>query len=187
MFSSKPKARVSIEFSVPMDPASSASPLQMAMAALVGASLMAISAFYVHKCSVDQVLNRLIDMRRRGPAKVDDHDGGERGDCSDSETEVETDRKMWGRIPSRSLGMAAQCSSRTSFSLPNAVLDSSWFNEDTDFDPPKPYIQDFSACHFDKLNSIPPGLPSLQTASKDGKYFACFYMQIWRHCFTVVC
>lgn len=175
-----------IEFSVPMDPGSSSSsssssafPLHMAMAALVGASLMAISAFYVHKRSVDQVLHRLIDIRRGGPAKADDHGGGERGDCDDAEAEVETNRKMRGRGPSRSLDKAALCCRRVSSSLPNAVLDSSWFDEESNFDPPKPFsVQDFSSCHFDKLNSIPSGLPPLQTAPKDGMYFPCFYMLI---------
>lgn len=133
---------------------------------------MAISAFYVHKRSVDQVLNRLIDIRRRGPAKVDDRDEEDQDDYSDTEMGVEIDRKMWGQSPSRSLDKSALCSSRVSSSLPNAVLDRSWFNEDTDFDPPEPCsIQDFSSFHFDILDSIPPGLPSLQTASKDGTYF----------------
>ncbi|GLT64239.1 hypothetical protein SLA2020_367450 [Shorea laevis] len=44
---------------------STSSSLHLAMAALVGASLMAISAFYIHKRSVDQVLQRLIDIRRK--------------------------------------------------------------------------------------------------------------------------
>ncbi|KZV32253.1 putative AMP deaminase [Dorcoceras hygrometricum] len=48
-------------------PLSSASPLQLAVAALFGASVMAISAFYIHKRSVDQVIDRLIDLRRRHP------------------------------------------------------------------------------------------------------------------------
>ena len=50
-----------------MDPPSSSSipaSLHLAMAALVGASLMALSAFYIHKRSVDQVLHRLIEIRR---------------------------------------------------------------------------------------------------------------------------
>lgn len=169
-----------IEFSVPMDPGSSSSsssssafPLHMAMAALVGASLMAISAFYVHKRSVDQVLHRLIDIRRGGPAKADDHGGGERGDCDDAEAEVETNRQMRGRGPSRSLDKAALCCRRVSSSLPNAVLDSSWFDEESNFDPPKPFsVQDFSSCHFDKLNSIPSGLPPLQTAPKDEEHLS---------------
>ncbi|KAM1352697.1 hypothetical protein ACFX14_032319 [Malus domestica] len=42
--------------------APSASSVHLAMAAFIGASLMAISAFYIHKCSVDQVLERLIEF-----------------------------------------------------------------------------------------------------------------------------
>ncbi|XP_071927073.1 probable AMP deaminase isoform X3 [Coffea arabica] len=41
------------------------SPVQLALAALLGASVMAISAFYIHKRSVDQVLDRLIKLRRK--------------------------------------------------------------------------------------------------------------------------
>lgn len=41
------------------------SPSQLALAALLGASVMAISAFYIHKRSVDQVLDRLIKLRRK--------------------------------------------------------------------------------------------------------------------------
>jgi len=35
------------------------------MAALVSASLMSVSAFYIHKRSVDQVSDRLIEIRRK--------------------------------------------------------------------------------------------------------------------------
>ncbi|KAI3905779.1 hypothetical protein MKW92_028605 [Papaver armeniacum] len=41
--------------------------LQLAMAAFVGASLMAVSAFYIHKRSVDQILQRLIEIRKLPP------------------------------------------------------------------------------------------------------------------------
>ncbi|KAL6547165.1 hypothetical protein OROMI_022886 [Orobanche minor] len=49
----------------PHPPFSTASPIQLTVAALFGASVMAISAFYIHKRSVDQVLNRLLKIRRR--------------------------------------------------------------------------------------------------------------------------
>ncbi|KAL6567738.1 hypothetical protein OROGR_001406 [Orobanche gracilis] len=49
----------------PQPPSSTASPIQLTVAALFGASVMAISAFYIHKRSVDQVLDRLLDLRRR--------------------------------------------------------------------------------------------------------------------------
>lgn len=51
----------------------SASPIQLALATLFGASVMAISAFYIHKRSVDQVLDRLIKLRRKSsPSPADD-------------------------------------------------------------------------------------------------------------------
>ncbi|KAL6513849.1 hypothetical protein OROHE_019305 [Orobanche hederae] len=49
----------------PHPPFSTASPIQLTVAALFGASVMAISAFYIHKRSVDEVLNRLLNLRRR--------------------------------------------------------------------------------------------------------------------------
>ncbi|KAG8366285.1 hypothetical protein BUALT_Bualt17G0060500 [Buddleja alternifolia] len=49
----------------PPPPFSPATPLQLAVAALFGASVMTISAFYIHKRSVDQALDRLLNLRRR--------------------------------------------------------------------------------------------------------------------------
>ncbi|KAL2904317.1 AMP deaminase [Bienertia sinuspersici] len=43
----------------------SESTLHLAMAAFFGASLMAISALFIHKRSVDQILERLIEVRRK--------------------------------------------------------------------------------------------------------------------------
>ncbi|XVF84817.1 hypothetical protein PTKIN_Ptkin17bG0069900 [Pterospermum kingtungense] len=50
-----------------MDSSTSVPSLHLAMAALVGASLMAISSFCIHKRSVDQVIDRLIEIRRECP------------------------------------------------------------------------------------------------------------------------
>ncbi|CAO2829148.1 unnamed protein product [Amaranthus hypochondriacus] len=46
--------------------------LHLAMAAFFGASLMAISALFIHKRTVDQVLERLIQVRRRNIVFRDD-------------------------------------------------------------------------------------------------------------------
>lgn len=46
-----------------MDP--SPSMVHLAMAAFFGASIMAISALFIHKRSVDQILERLIEVRRK--------------------------------------------------------------------------------------------------------------------------
>ncbi|KAK9750841.1 hypothetical protein RND81_02G225800 [Saponaria officinalis] len=53
-----------------MDP--SPTSLHLAMAAFFGASLMAISAFFIHKRSVDQILERLIEVRRTVVKYTDD-------------------------------------------------------------------------------------------------------------------
>ncbi|CAI9092743.1 OLC1v1028068C1 [Oldenlandia corymbosa var. corymbosa] len=65
------------------------SSVELALAALFGASVMAISAFYIHKRSVDQVLDRLIKLRRKPPPKhqqlvVSDADVGA-VDCDEAE------------------------------------------------------------------------------------------------------
>ncbi|KAK7274693.1 hypothetical protein RIF29_15790 [Crotalaria pallida] len=55
-----------------MDSSSSSSmpaTLHLAMAALFGASFMALSAFYIHRRTVDQVLRRLTDIRRSSPRR----------------------------------------------------------------------------------------------------------------------
>ena len=61
--------------------------LHLAMAAFFGASLMAISALFIHKRTVDQVLERLIQVRRRNIVFRDDQlvDG-----------EVEQDKQDFG-------------------------------------------------------------------------------------------
>ncbi|MED6174375.1 hypothetical protein PIB30_068458 [Stylosanthes scabra] len=50
-----------------MDPPAMPMTLHLAMAALFGASFMAVSAFYIHRRSVDQVLRRLSEVRRGSP------------------------------------------------------------------------------------------------------------------------
>ncbi|KAD0955783.1 hypothetical protein E3N88_43510 [Mikania micrantha] len=54
---------------------SSLSPIHFALATLFGASVMAISAFYIHKRSVDQVIDRLIKLRRRPDRRYHDKEG----------------------------------------------------------------------------------------------------------------
>ncbi|KAK1437776.1 hypothetical protein QVD17_03574 [Tagetes erecta] len=67
---------------------SSLSPIHFALATLFGASVMAISAFYIHKRSVDQVIDRLIKLRRRPDRYYADNDeftGYEDGDVDDTD------------------------------------------------------------------------------------------------------
>ncbi|CAL0330951.1 unnamed protein product [Lupinus luteus] len=56
-----------------MDPSSYSSPLHLAMAAFFGASFMAISAFYIHRRTLDQLLHRLQTRHRQTHTDTDDH------------------------------------------------------------------------------------------------------------------
>nr|XP_023883532.1 AMP deaminase-like isoform X1 [Quercus suber] len=159
---------------------SSASSLQLAMAALVGASLMAISAFYFHKRSVDQVLNRLIEIRHNRPLNaVNNHEDEEEGEeaeeeiggdgGSGSDEEMVIDRKMWSRDLSKSLDDNSLRGYRISSSLPNAAPGNDLLDENHKFDQPmRPRAKSFVAPSLDKLNLIPSGLPPLRLDQRDG-------------------
>uniref|UniRef100_A0A7N2LB25 AMP deaminase n=1 Tax=Quercus lobata TaxID=97700 RepID=A0A7N2LB25_QUELO len=160
---------------------SSASSLQLAMAALVGASLMAISAFYFHKRSVDQVLNRLIEIRRNRPLNsVNNHEDEEEegkeaeeeidGDGgSGSDEEMVIDRKMWSRDISKSLDENSLRGYRISSSLPNVAPGNDLLDENHKFDQPmRARAKSYAATSLDKLNLIPSGLPPLRFDQRDG-------------------
>nr|XP_043607645.1 probable AMP deaminase isoform X2 [Erigeron canadensis] len=68
-----------------MDSSSFPGAIHLAIATLFGASVMAISAFYIHKRSVDQVIDRLIKLRTRPHQQddVDDDDVVEYADTND--------------------------------------------------------------------------------------------------------
>ncbi|PRQ41288.1 putative AMP deaminase [Rosa chinensis] len=158
---------------------SSSSALNLAMAALVGASLMAVSAFYIHKRSVDQVIDRLIEIRRKPPPSrvrseaadddeeeedyIEEEDGQQqqlhRGFGSDRDTVI--DRKT---TPSRSFDEKSIHSYRISSSLPNADMRSGrLIDEDAKFDPLSNYRAPRFSSSADRLNFIPSGLPPLRT------------------------
>lgn len=158
---------------------SSVSSIHLALATLFGASVMAISAFYIHKRSVDQVLDRFIKLRRKSPP--DDHrsfvseSGGEddsygRGPSA-CDGEIETDRSIWrhGEL-SKALDQNAIINYyRASSSLPNVGLSHEWIDEEANTIS--------IATSLDKLSLIPSGLPPLRTAQKDGMcYFQLFQL-----------
>ncbi|KAL7163991.1 hypothetical protein ACSBR2_039990 [Camellia fascicularis] len=145
------------------------SSMHLALAALFGASVMAISAFYIHKRTVDQVLDRLIKLRRRCPssaaAAADDQlfasedDGG--GSYFVSDGEIEIDRNT-----ARSLDENVLLSSyRVSSSMPNVGLSNQWFNDDEAkcYQLMRSGNQALSSS-WDKFNLIPSTLPP-----KDGQ------------------
>lgn len=164
-----------------MDPSSTSS-LQLAMAALVGASMMAISAFYIHKRAVDQVLDRLVEIRRKHPQKSDTHFEEKEGEEEDGDTEegdFEEDfgsdgdaimRQQSQSRLSRSLEDSTLRRYGISSSLPNVSVRNDWLEEDAKFDEAIRVraAQNCSASSLDMLNFIPTGLPSLQTPRRLG-------------------
>ncbi|KAF3431395.1 hypothetical protein FNV43_RR26126 [Rhamnella rubrinervis] len=159
---------------------SSASSVHLAMAALVGASLMAISAFYIHKRSVDQVLQRLIELRRKSEGRFpveeecgDEEDEGEGGENDDgegdggggfgSDGEMVVGRKMG--VVSRSVDENFLRSYRMSSSLPNVAFgNADWVDDDAKVDRLPNFRPKFSS----SLDNIPSGLPSLRTDHRRG-------------------
>ncbi|KAJ0094328.1 hypothetical protein Patl1_16309 [Pistacia atlantica] len=159
-----------------MDSSSSASSLHLAMAALVGASLMAISAFFIHKRSVDQVLDRLIEIRRELPQNRDGHFYEEENEEEEySEGGYDSDGDGMTRQQnreSRSLedSMLRRYKNTMSSSLPNVSVRNDWLEEDAKFDEAiRVRAQNCSASSLDKLNFIPSGLPPLQTSHRLGE------------------
>lgn len=163
-----------------MDPSSSARSLHLAMAAFLGASLMAVSAFYIHKRTVDQVLQRIIEIRR-SPARSSDepeqddeerhnNDGGAGGGGDRRErhrsdaggTDIERNKDS-ARILSRSpVDENALRSRRISGSLPNVASSSrsDWFDEQSEA----------RASSADNLKFALPRLPPLRMDRREGMY-----------------
>ncbi|XP_024994094.1 probable AMP deaminase isoform X1 [Cynara cardunculus var. scolymus] len=105
------------------------SPIHFALATLFGASVMAISAFYIHKRSVDQVIDRLIKLRRRPDRNYPEHQefsGYEDGDIdADNRSYLDDDDDDDGAgayvMNNHSYGMSC--------SLPNVGLANEWMSE----------------------------------------------------------
>ncbi|KAK6252641.1 hypothetical protein QUC31_014361 [Theobroma cacao] len=167
-----------------MDSSAPVPSLHLAMAALVGASLMAISAFYIHKRSVDHVIDRLIEIRRVWRPRsrvVSDVDGEneeevdyeEQEEEEEEEEEVEECEKGGSLEHKTSVSksfdekMEVLRSYRISSSMPNVALRNEWFEEDAKFDQVvRERAQTCSASSLDKHNFIPSGLPPLQTSRR---------------------
>lgn len=130
----------------------SSSPVQLALATLFGASVMAISAFYIHKRSVDQVLDRLIKLRRKSsPSAADDKTSFVSDD--DSERFYAYDREI-------DADESTMNGHRVSSSMPDVLLPNEWLNKDSH--------QALSTSLDNQLNLIPSGLPPLRTDQRDG-------------------
>lgn len=156
------------------------SPAQLTVAALVGASAMAIAAFYIHKRSVDQVMERLIEVRRKRSPKnglkypYGDGDGDEDefvdGVEDEEEEEVvdcvmERERIVAVAKSIEESGVLRGYSGRggmMSSSLPSAgVMVSDWADEEARTDKEAEW-------RGDESDLIPDGLKPLRTARRDG-------------------
>ncbi|KAK2990787.1 hypothetical protein RJ640_012688 [Escallonia rubra] len=157
-----------------MDSPSATSTFHLALATVFGASVMAVSAFYLHKRSLDQVLHRLTCLRRppgaaaarRRSSLVSDGGGEDEPDearfRSTYDGEIDDDRGAWRRGGvSKSLNENMMNSYRVSSSMPNVALSRDWFNENAD--------ADVALDSLDNLDLIPSGLPPLRTDQRAGE------------------
>ncbi|KAF3627015.1 AMP deaminase [Capsicum annuum] len=163
----------------------STSQMQLAIAALFGASVMAISAFYLHKRSVDQVLERLLKLRlkrRRQSSLV----GGSDGDDFDFNEDDEIDHVMLNSIDHNNNNVVVEEDDydyddndssvlaiyRVSSSMPNVRVSNEWMNEeDSSFDKEVQCAAEKKVLmnSVEKLNSIPSSSSSPRNKSKLGE------------------
>ncbi|XP_052172872.1 probable AMP deaminase isoform X2 [Diospyros lotus] len=155
-----------MHFSSPSPTASFAS---LALAALFGASVTAISAFYIHKRTVDQVLDRLINLRQRylhsaaASASADDHslhshDDGGGGGYLESNGEIDID---WSKLRYGHANENVLSAYRVSSSSPNVGLPNEWVDAAGGNRAPS------ASC--DDLNLISSDLPPIHTVPKDAQ------------------
>ncbi|XP_055810146.1 probable AMP deaminase isoform X2 [Solanum dulcamara] len=155
----------------------STSQMQLAVAALFGASVMAISAFYLHKRSVDEVLERLIKLRRKRRHSFPTSDSEpEDFDFNEDEIENVNTRNVYSCNLSTSIDNIDDDyddndnnvlgSYRVSSSMPNVRVSNEWMNEDSSFDRT---VKKLLSNSVEKLNSIPSSSSSPPNKSKSGE------------------
>ncbi|MCD9637811.1 hypothetical protein HAX54_021315 [Datura stramonium] len=156
----------------------SASQMQLAIAALFGASVMAISAFYLHKRSVDEVLERLIKLRRKHRHSFPTSDSEvENIDFNEDEIENISTRNVYSCNLSTSVDNIDDDyddnvlgSYRVSSSMPNVRLSNEWMNQDSSFDRTVQYADKKRLSNsVERLNSIPSSSSSPRNKSKSGE------------------
>ncbi|CAN4124370.1 unnamed protein product [Withania somnifera] len=109
----------------------SASQMQLAIAALFGASVMAISAFYLHKRSVDEVLERLIKLRRKHRRSIPNSDDFDFNEDDIENVNIRNDDDVV--VDDDDSDVLA--SYKFSSSMPNVRVSNEWMNsEDPSFD-----------------------------------------------------
>ncbi|XP_047319879.1 probable AMP deaminase [Impatiens glandulifera] len=146
-----------------LSPAPSSS-IHLALAALFGASVMAVSAFFLHKRTVDQVLDRLVKIRHQRRSVANRHSlipKDDNGECenfgSGRGTDIDKEDSMRRDDYAGSLDEEVLDSYKVSPSLPNVNTDQSiqMNNQEASFS-------------MDNLDVIASGLPPLQMTRKDG-------------------
>lgn len=183
----------------------SVSPLPLALAALFGASVMAISAFYLHKRSVDQVLDRLINLRQKrhssspGQHQGNTDDGEERDGYSSRCNEYVKGRNEWYILRMRN-GLANNKSvddmlvnhgsegeeadedgwmalRRVSSSMPNVTISNEWAADAGN-------KAESSSLDHD-LNIMSSNLPPLRTQQTSGRFSSPLSLFIFFTCFRM--
>ncbi|GAB2279187.1 hypothetical protein Dimus_013837 [Dionaea muscipula] len=154
------------------------SAIHLAVAALLGASLMAISAFFIHKRSVDKILDRLIEIGdqkgqkasskgvkvgKEGEEEVDKEEDNE-GFGFDEDEEM-IDGKMWQQSVSRSLDENALRGYSRSSPAPYAGLSNHTWIGDV---KPRREKTHGAAASKEKLNPNPNGFTPLEMGRRNG-------------------
>ncbi|KAL5973649.1 hypothetical protein ACLOJK_030303 [Asimina triloba] len=165
--------------SLSSSPWTSASYLHLAMAALAGASAVAISAFYIHKRSVDQILDRLIHLHSVAPPPLHVHDDDEGADsvAYRGEDSRLSERSLFGDSTSNACGSDDGDGSgiedgrhrhrfSMSTSLPNTVISRRWMEEEEGKVGSAP-DRNMQASSFGRPDSFRPGLPLLRTVQRE--------------------
>lgn len=173
-----------------------ASKAHLALAAFFGASVMAISAFYLHRRSLDQALDRIIKLLRHQRPLSSAASALESGTDDEAEADDVHDRNIWSHqsLP-KTVAQNEDDSDekvlrkyRVSSSMPNARLANDWMDEDAKLDRPSQYGGDkaFSA-ELMELSTVPSGLPPLRTDNRDGRYQYFISRIIFHWCFEKSC
>ncbi|VFQ95219.1 unnamed protein product [Cuscuta campestris] len=152
-----------------------ASKVHLALAAFFGASVMAISAFYIHKRSVDQALDRIINLLRRQPPFPSAESVPESGSETEEVIDILNDRNFHSRhnlseTAAVQNGVVYHCGDkvlmkyRVSSSMPNTGLSNQWIDGDANSDGP------LEATEMMELNTpAPSDLPSLRMNHPEGE------------------
>lgn len=142
---------------------------------------MAISAFYLHKRSVDEVLERLIQLRRRrrhsfptsdSEPEAEPEPEPEDFDFNEDDIENISNRNVYGGSLSTLIDNVDDDyddnvlgSYRVSSSMPNFRVSNEWMNADSSFDRTDKKLMSNSV---EKLNLIPSSSSSPRNKSKSG-------------------